>query len=214
MKTVVCFGDTNTWGYDNRNGNRLPYDQRWTGLLAKELGPEFRIIEEGLPGRATVEDPVEAGKNAKTHIGPCLESHEPIDVFVMMLGQPDLKKRFSLTAYDIAMGIENLAKTVLSSHAGINKAAPKLLIMSPVQVGTVKGSIMERWFSPEDTQERSAALPALYREIADTYGAAFLEASSVAKTAPDAIHIDNDSHLSMAIAVAAQVLNLTKESIA
>ena len=53
MYTVVCFGDTNTWGYDNRSGDRLPYDERWTGMLAKELGADFRVIEEGLPGRAT-----------------------------------------------------------------------------------------------------------------------------------------------------------------
>ena len=48
MYTVVCFGDTNTWGYDNRSGDRLPYDERWTGMLAKELGADFRVIEEGL----------------------------------------------------------------------------------------------------------------------------------------------------------------------
>mgnify|MGYP003378224078 CR=1 FL=1 len=116
MYTVVCFGDTNTWGYDNRSGDRLPYDERWTGMLAKELGADFRVIEEGLPGRATTEDPVESGKNARAQIGPCLESHAPIDVFVMMLGQPDLKKRFSLTACDISMGIEALSRMVLSSN--------------------------------------------------------------------------------------------------
>ena len=77
MYTVVCFGDTNTWGYDNRSGDRLPYDERWTGMLAKELGTDFRVIEEGLPGRATTEDPVEPGKNAREQIGPCLESHAP-----------------------------------------------------------------------------------------------------------------------------------------
>ena len=69
MYTVVCFGDTNTWGYDNRSGDRLPYDERWTGMLAKELGADFRVIEEGLPGRATTEDPVESGKNARAQIG-------------------------------------------------------------------------------------------------------------------------------------------------
>ena len=135
MYTVVCFGDTNTWGYDNRSGDRLPYDERWTGMLAKELGADFRVIEEGLPGRATTEDPVESGKNARAQIGPCLESHAPIDVFVMMLGQPDLKKRFSLTACDISMGIEALSRMVLSSNAGAGGKPPKLLIMSPVQVG-------------------------------------------------------------------------------
>lgn len=202
MYTVVCFGDTNTWGYDNRNGKRLPYEHRWTGLLAKALGKDFRVIEEGLPGRATTEDPVEAGKNAREQIGPCLESHRPIDFFVMMLGQPDLKKRFSLTAYDIAMGIEELVKTVVNSNAGVDGKSPKLLLLSPVQVGQVKGSAMEQWFPAEGTSERSAQFPSLYYEIAKKYGTEFLKASLYAKTASDAIHIDNDSHLSLAQAIA------------
>lgn len=62
MFNIVCFGDTNTWGYDNRSGNRLPYTERWTGILSELLGPEFHIIEEGQPGRATRDDPVESGK--------------------------------------------------------------------------------------------------------------------------------------------------------
>lgn len=41
-----------------RSGDRLAYDERWTGVLAKELGADFRVVEEGLPGRATTEDPV------------------------------------------------------------------------------------------------------------------------------------------------------------
>lgn len=205
MYTIVCFGDTNTWGYDNRDGNRLPYNERWTGILAKELGADFYVIEEGQPGRAITEDPVEEGKNAGSHIISCLESHEPIDVFVMMLGQPDLKKRFSLTACDIALGVESLVKKIMSSTCGAGHTRPKLLLMSPVQVGKIEGSAMENWFSPQDTAERSSKLPVLYREIAKKYGAEFMEASDVAETAEDAIHIANHSHLPLALAVAEQI---------
>lgn len=205
MYTVVCFGDTNTWGYDNRNGERLPYHERWTGLLAKELGSEYYIVEEGQPGRATTTDPVEEGKNAREHIGPILESHEPVDAVVMMLGQPDLKTRFSLTACDISMGIESLMLKIMHSKAGPGKTAPKLLVISPVQVGCVKGSVMENWFPAEGTAEKSAQLPALYRALAQKYDAAFLEASAVAKTAADAIHIENASHPQFAAAVAEKI---------
>lgn len=210
MYTIVCFGDTNTWGYDNNTGGRLPYNERWTGILSQELGEDFLVVEEGQPGRATTEDPVEPGKNAKQHIGPCLESHEPIDVFVMMLGQPDLKKRFSLTACDISMGIEYLAKQVVNSKAGPGHKAPKLLIISPVQVGQVAGSPMENWFPAEGTQERSAQLPSFYKAVADRCGAEFLEASAVARTAVDAIHIDNTSHRDFALAVAEKIKILLK----
>lgn len=208
MRTVVCFGDTNTWGYDNNSGERLPYSQRWTGILAQKLGGDYLVIEEGQPGRATVDDPVEPDKNAGRHIGPCLESHQPVDVFVMMLGQPDLKKRFSLTACDISMGIEALTRKVMESRAGPGHSAPKLLLISPVQVTELKGSVMENWFPAGSTEERSARLPALYSAIACKYGAEFMEASSAAKTADDAIHIANESHEAFAEAVAGKVRGL------
>lgn len=209
MKTIVCYGDTNTWGYDETTQGRLSYQERWTGILGQLLGESCRVIEEGLAGRTTVnEDPVEAHKNGKEQLYPCLETHKPIDVMVMMLGQVELKSRFSLTAYDIAMGMEELVKIVLESQAGPEGKAPQILLISPVQVGCVAGTEMEKWFPRDSTAERSALFPALYREIALKYGLAFLEASSVAETAEDAIHIAKGSQRAFAGAVAEQVKNL------
>ena len=37
MKTVVCFGDSNTWGFDPETKERFPLDVRWTGVLAKRV---------------------------------------------------------------------------------------------------------------------------------------------------------------------------------
>lgn len=209
MKTAVCFGDTNTWGYDERTGGRLGYDQRWTGILAQELGEGWRVVEEGLPGRTTVnEDPVEQHKNGRAQLYPCLESHSPIDVMILMLGQVELKRRFSLTSWDIAMGMEELVRIVKNSSAGPGGTAPKILLISPVSVGTVKGTEMEKWFPAEGTVERSACFPELYREIARKYRTAFLEASTAAETAADAIHIASHSHRSFACAVAQKVREL------
>ena len=78
MYEVLCFGDSNTWGYDPVSKQRFPNGVRWTGVLQAELGPGFRVIEEGLNGRTTVwEDPVEGDKMGKRHLMPCLESLSP-----------------------------------------------------------------------------------------------------------------------------------------
>ena len=53
MKTILCFGDSNTWGYSPQTGTRFPPDIRWTGVLQKSLGDNYRVIEEGLNGRTT-----------------------------------------------------------------------------------------------------------------------------------------------------------------
>lgn len=81
MKSILCFGDSNTWGYNPRTKERYPRNERWTGMLRQELGDGYEIIEEGLNGRITVwEDPIEEHKNGKEYLIPCLESHQPIDL--------------------------------------------------------------------------------------------------------------------------------------
>ena len=107
MKTILCYGDSNTWGYDPSSQQRFGPEERWTGVLQKELGMEYRIIEEGLNGRTTVwDDPIEGFKNGMSYLIPCIESHKPFDLITIMLGTNDLKIRFSVSAYDIAESVD------------------------------------------------------------------------------------------------------------
>ena len=105
MKTVLCFGDSNTWGYSPVDGTRYPLDIRWTGVLQKSLGVDYRIIEEGLNGRTTFinedERPLRSGSDVLQII---LESHRPLDFVIIMLGTNDLKVEFNLSVEEIAQG--------------------------------------------------------------------------------------------------------------
>jgi lysophospholipase L1-like esterase len=107
MKTIVCYGDSNTWGQDGLTKTRYPMDVRWTGVLRNELGADYWVIEEGLCGRTTVwDDPIEGEwKNGLRYLMPCLESQAPIDLVVLMLGTNDLKNRYAVSAFDIANGL-------------------------------------------------------------------------------------------------------------
>ncbi len=93
MKTVLCYGDSNTWGSDPETGERFAPEVRWPGVMARELGDGFHVIEEGLPGRTTLrEDPIEGSyKDGRAYLTPCLESHRPIDLVTIMLGTNDLR---------------------------------------------------------------------------------------------------------------------------
>ena len=98
---VLCYGDSNTWGYIPVTGGRYAPTVRWTGVMAEQLGPQFSAIEEGQSGRTTVwDDPLEGDKNGLRYLPACLESHMPLDLVILMLGTNDLKARFSLTALD------------------------------------------------------------------------------------------------------------------
>jgi lysophospholipase L1-like esterase len=87
VRTILCYGDSNTWGYNPSTGGRYARDERWPGVLRTELGEGYLVIEEGLNGRTTVwDDPIEGYKNGSTYLIPCLETHKPIDLVIILLG--------------------------------------------------------------------------------------------------------------------------------
>lgn len=98
-RTIVAFGDSNTHGYCSETGGRFSEEERWPCLLEKYLGEEYRVMEEGLSGRTTVfEDPLFEGLSGLSYIFPCLMTHEPVDLLIIMLGTNDTKARFPVTA--------------------------------------------------------------------------------------------------------------------
>ena len=92
MRTIVCFGDSNTWGYvPGSNGARHPREVRWPVQLQGALGDEWEVIAEGLSGRtATIDRPDSEGRNGLPYLLPCLLSHAPVDVVVIFLGTNDV----------------------------------------------------------------------------------------------------------------------------
>lgn len=206
MNTILCYGDSNTWGHEPISGVRFPLDVRWPGVLRKQLGDGYWVIEEGLNGRTTVmDDPVVDGRNGKKYLIPCLNSHKPIDLVALMLGSNDLKPKFSLTAYDIARGIFTLVEMIQKSGTGNNGAAPQILIISPPHVLPVEGdSDLKEEF--EGAARKSHMLAKYYSEVAHSTGCRLLDAAEVVSASQrDGIHLEAAEHEKLGKAVAAQV---------
>ncbi len=138
MKTVLCYGDSNTFGAATveRPDGRYGPEERWPGVMRAALGSEWMVIEEGLGGRTTVsDDPVEGiERNGRTYLYPCLMSHKPLDVVLILLGTNDLKARFGKTAWEIAAGVGALVKIVQKAECGRNGGVPEIVIISPVPI--------------------------------------------------------------------------------
>ena len=198
MRTVLCFGDSNTWGLDAPSGGRFPRDVRWPGVLQARLGDGWHVVEEGLNGRTvTLDSPVADGKNGLTYLVPCLDSHAPLDAVLIALGTNDLAERYSLSARDIARAAGRLAYMVARSEAGVDGAAPLPILVCPPRVGdTVWG---EDWAT---APEKSALLPDRFREVADEGGFEVIDLGDATRFANfDGIHLDAAGHTAAATLV-------------
>jgi len=205
MKTVLCFGDSNTHGSiamrhvgDRR---RHPKEARWPSVMGKALGGGWDVIAEGHGGRnAVFDDPVEGEhKNGLRILPALLESHRPLDLVIVMLGTNDLKARFSVPASDIAIGLERLVNAIGQSDAGIDGAAPRVLLAAPVPVQEV--GFLGDMFAGGAAKSR--ALPSLLAEVAARQKAEFVNLGEVAQVdMVDGIHLSAEAQASIGAAMA------------
>jgi lysophospholipase L1-like esterase len=196
-KTILCYGDSNTWGAIPGN-YRQRYDAsiRWPTVLGQILGEKTTIIEEGLSGRTTVvDDAFEEGRNGKTYLLPCLRSHRPLDVVILMLGTNDLKARFYFGAYDIGRGMALLATMIQQSACGPAGGSPQVLLVCPPPIGPL-GSYAAEMTGGE---AKSLALAEYYRQHAAALNCHFIDAGRVITSSPiDGVHFDAASHRRLA----------------
>ncbi len=206
MKRILCYGDSNTWGHDPITKERFDDKTRWTRVLGQTLGPDYEVIEEGLNGRTTVwDDPLEGYKNGREYLVPCLETHRPMDLVIIMLGTNDLKKRFSVSAGDIAQGVGVLVSIVQGSTAGRQGKAPSILILVPPPTTT----LTEYAEAFDDAENKSRKFAASYKLMAQEMGCAYLDTSTIVEVSPvDGIHFEASEHRKLGNAVAIKVKEL------
>ncbi len=201
MKTVLCYGDSNTFGYVPETGMRYPRDVRYPGRLQMLLGDDFSVIEEGCNGRTTIhDDPVDGWKNGLDYLRPCLNSHKPVDIVILMLGSNDLKATFHLTAQEIADGAGVLVDVIREFTAEKQGFVPKIILVSPPEIGEgIKSSPFYGAFYEEAVAE-SKKFPECYRRVAEEKGCIFFDAAKVVKPSPvDSLHLTPEGHEMLAM---------------
>jgi len=210
MKRILCFGDSNTWGWDPRTAGRYASNVRWPGVMAAILGEGYEVIEEGLNGRTTVfDDPTNDYRNGRHYLVPCLETHRPLDLVILFLGVNDLKARFGLSPFDIADGAEFLIKLIQSSDAGPvtpgDLIAPPVLLIAPPPTGRLT-SFAEMFAG---ATEKSRGLGVAYARVAASRACAFLDAGAHIKSSDvDGIHFDPEAHETLGQVMASKVLSV------
>ena len=215
MKNILCYGDSNTWGCKPivTMGviERYAVDERWTGVMRQQLGDDYLVIEEGLNARTTVhDDPIDgAHKNGKTYLLPCLETHVPLDLVIIMLGTNDLKSRFALSAFDIASGIKPLLEIITSIAPKNGGVVPQTLVIAPPPLARL--SLLSNMVT--GGAEKSKELAPHYQSIAGMFNSHFLDAGEVISSSDlDGIHFDPDQHVLLGSALADTVRQITDKN--
>lgn len=203
---ILCYGDSNTWGYiSGTDHQRYGETERWTRILAQRLGEKFEIIEEGLNSRTLISNdtrPGKEGKNGYEYLIPCLDTHDPIDLVVIMLGTNELKKVYNKTIEEIGEIFEKyFVKTILKRKSQISNKYPKLLIVAPpLAMEDGEGKY-------EGAFEKSLRFNEIYAEIAKSNNCYFVDNDSLT-VGIDGVHLTKESHKVLAGKIYKKILEI------
>lgn len=192
MKSVLCYGDSLTWGFDAESGDRHRYENRWPTVLAAGLGSEFNVIPEGLNGRTTAYDDHLAfpERNGAKVLATILGTHQPLDLVVILLGTNDLKiNTGGGRAFETRLGIERLIEIVRHFPYETGFPMPEVMLVAPPVFVPTENDVFTQLFSHGIAQSKLIA-PG-YSALAAETGCHFFDAATVAVTTPvDGIHLD------------------------
>ena len=87
MQHILVYADSLSWGIVPTTRQRLPFDQRWPGVmenLLNQSATSVRVIEDCLNGRRTVwDDPFKPGRNGLVGLAQRIEIHSPLALVVL-----------------------------------------------------------------------------------------------------------------------------------
>lgn len=214
MTNILFYGDSNTWGFDPSTTLRYPYRDRWTTVCAALLGEDYNCIPAGMNGRTTAfDDPVKGARNGLKGLDCELQTHKPLDLFVVMLGTNDLKYT---DAEGSADGMERLIELVLTANQRYHLSSPvfpaldagrtcerpaenPILLISPIRLRAHVGEL-------RDDMAEWAGLAERYRRIAEKRRLHFLDASVYAEPSEiDGVHLSVEGHRSLGAAIAEKI---------
>lgn len=209
MKRILCFGDSNTWGYTPGTGQRYPEDVRWTGVCQKALGEDYKILEDGLNGRTTMFDDfsnpwLNGGKN----LGYSLIAQKPLDMIVLSLGTNDLKFTGATGSGKGLDALLNRIKGFDAYYPGSTPVFPnglKILVISPIEIHQNSAGLPTE-YGRLTSYEQSVKFPAVYAGIAQAHGVDILNAADYGSPSPvDNVHMGPESHQALGLAVAEKI---------
>lgn len=203
-KRILCYGDSNTWGWipGEMGLKRYKANERWPGILQIELGDEYEVIEEGLGARTVATDdprPELPNRNGLKSLSSVLETHSPLDLVIVMLGTTDTKEMFGYTSEKISNDMEKLLLGISTAKI-VNGIKPKTLLIAPPIVNE-QAEFAASLF--KGGTEIGKQLIALYKDLASKLDCEFLDSNEFGIVDPnEGVHLTLESHKELGLEVA------------
>jgi lysophospholipase L1-like esterase len=196
MQQILAYADSLTWGIVPNTRNRLPFHERWPGVMEGVLiadGFSVRVIEDALNGRRTVwEDPYKPGRNGLLGLEQRIEVNSPLALVLLMLGTNDFQSMHEHNAWHSAQGVGALVHAIRRAPVEPDMPIPKVVVIAPPPIRTPKGLIAPKF---QDADSKSAGLAAAYEQVAKDLDCYFFDAGTVvASSAIDGVHLDVEDH--------------------
>lgn len=212
MQQILVYSDSLSWGIIPTTRNRLPFDQRWPGVMEialNAMGNEIRVIEDCLNGRRTVwDDPFKPGRNGLHGLAQRIEIHSPLALVVLMLGTNDFQSMHPHNVSHSAQGMAALVNAVRQAPIEPGMPVPPILIVAPPAIDNPKGPLAAKF---EGAQLKSKGLAAALQEVANSLDCRFFDANTVTPVSPvDGIHLDAEQHILLGKALAKEIAALIR----
>ena len=189
MKKIICYGDSNTFGYNPKDGSRFDENIRWTSLLQKNLGAEYVVINEGMCDRTGfVNNPKGELFSAPKHFPEFTKKSGNIDLLILWIGTNDLQFQYNISLSTIERGLENLIKLAKTK-------AKKILIISPVILNEniLKGAFNYQFDKTSIVKSRKVGI--VYKKIAEIYNCKLFDINTIVNPSDiDGLHYNSNSH--------------------
>ena len=189
MKKILCYGDSNTYGYNPADGVRYDDKTRWTALLQKNLGSDFEVINEGVcDGTGFVDNDKGFLFSAQRHFPKMITKTKNIDILILAIGTNDLQFKYAITFSQIENGLESLIVTAINN-------VKKIIIIPPV---VLSDNVLAGYFNfqfDKTSISKSKRVERIYRKLAQIYHCEVFDINNYVKPSPtDGLHYDENGH--------------------
>lgn len=193
MKKILCFGDSNTFGYNPNNGSRYNENSRWTGILKNLCKNNYEIIEAGCNNRTAFSNNPDGIQFTGYMILPeYLKKF--YDIIILAIGINDLQKFYNPTLEEFETGIENLIKKIKEYLPDSN-----IIILSPSHITENILNSNFRFMFNETSIEKSKQITPIYEKIANEYNCKFLDLNKIVIPSEiDGLHYEVEEHKKIA----------------